>query len=118
MKILVCGVKGSGKSTLAEPFAQLVNGVWINRPAASHYELRHLADGVVLAGKIAVVDSVCAMEYQRAVIDADYVVWMDAVERGVDFEPLSDYNYNVAQWFDDTPLQLSKVVKSWMEHNV
>ena len=30
MKILICGLPGSGKSTLAEPFAKLINGVWIN----------------------------------------------------------------------------------------
>ena len=30
MKILICGLPGSGKSTLAEPFARLINGIWIN----------------------------------------------------------------------------------------
>ena len=30
MKILIFGLPGSGKSTLAEPFAKLVDGIWIN----------------------------------------------------------------------------------------
>ena len=30
MKILIFGLPGSGKSTLAEPFAELINGIWIN----------------------------------------------------------------------------------------
>ena len=65
----------SGKSTLAESFAKLVNGVWINADQVREkyndwdfslegrirqaQRMRHLADGVVRAGGIAVADFVC-----------------------------------------------------------
>ena len=71
---------GSGKSTLAEPFAKLVNGVWINADQVREkyndwdfsrgkntqaQRMRHLADGVVRAGGIAVADFVCPTEQAR-----------------------------------------------------
>lgn len=126
MKILICGTKGSGKSTLAEPFARLIGGVWINEAAvqekygsfpAMPQKLLFLAEGVEMTGNIAVIDYTCAKAHQRDILKADYIVWMDAVERGVDFEPLSEYNYHVAKWFDDTHKELARWVKSWMEYN-
>ncbi len=126
MKILICGTQGSGKSTLAEPFSKLLGGVWLNEEAIlKHYnassgiatKMRYLADGVVLAGKIPVIDCTCSYDTHREIIDADYIVWMDAVDRN-EFEPLTKYNYHVTEWFDDTHTQLCSVVKSWMERNV
>ena len=75
MKILIFGLPGSGKTTLAKPFADLIGGVHINADAVRErysdwdfsregrvrqaQRMRHLADGVVMAGKIAVADFVC-----------------------------------------------------------
>ena len=80
MKILIFGLPGSVKTTLAKPFADLIGAVHINADAVrTQYEgpdmtkwnfslegrmqqsqrMRHLADGVVMAGKIAVADFVC-----------------------------------------------------------
>ena len=71
MKILICGLPGSGKTTLAKPLANLLGGIWINADAIREkyndwdfspegrlrqaQRMRYLADGVELAGKIAVV---------------------------------------------------------------
>ena len=71
-KILILGLPGSGKTTLARPFAELIGGVHLNADdIRSKYNdwdftlkgrlrqaqrMRYLADGVVLAGKIAVAD--------------------------------------------------------------
>jgi adenylylsulfate kinase len=141
MKILICGLPGSGKSTLAEPFAKLLDGVWINADAVrKHYDdwdftpegrmrqamrMKFLADGVVMAGKIAVTDFVCPTEAARKEFGADFTVWMDTIKEGRFedtnklFQSLSklEYNYHVAEWFDDTHEQLLKVVTSYMKHD-
>ena len=142
MKILICGLPGSGKSTLAAPFAQLIGGVYINADAVrTKYEgsdmskwdfslagrvkqaqrMKHLADGVELAGNIAVADFVCPTEITRKAFGADFVVWMDTIQKGKYddtnqmFEPPKHYDYHVAKWFDDTHAQLMKVVTRYLE---
>jgi adenylylsulfate kinase len=137
MKILICGLPGSGKSTLAEPFAELLGAVWINADQVrTRYDdwdfspqgritqanrMKHLSDGVVMAGKIAVADFVAPTNEARAQFDADYVVWMDTIKEGrfedtnAMFEKPVDVNYHVNGWFDDTHAQLVKVVTNYMK---
>lgn len=136
MKILIFGLPGSGKSTLAEPFAKLVNGIWINADAVrKQYDdwdftpegrirqaqrMRHLADGVVMAGKIAVADFVCPTEEARKLFAPDYTVWMDTIKEGryedtnKMFEDPPNSDYHVSQWFDNTPEALLPVVNRFM----
>jgi len=136
MKILICGLPGSGKSTLAEPFAELIGAVWINADQVREryndwdfspegrirqaQRMKHLSDGVVMAGKIAVADFVCPTEAARAEFDADYTVWMDTIEEGryedtnAMFEKPNNVDYHVNSWFDDTHKQLVKVVNNYM----
>ena len=136
MKILIYGLPGSGKSTLAEPFAELVNGVWLNADKVRHMyddwdftpegrirqaqRMRHLADGVVMAGKIAIADFVCPTEEARKVFAPDYTVWMDTIEEGrfedtnTMFEKPTTVDYHVSQWFDNTPAALLPVVNRFM----
>lgn len=136
MKILIFGLPGSGKSTLAEPFAELIGGVWINADRVrEHYNdwdfspegrmrqaqrMKHLADGVVLAGKIAVADFVCPTEAARQEFAPDYTVWMDTISEGrfedtnKMFEQPPHCDYHVAKWFDNTHEQLVKVVNNYM----
>ena len=98
MKILIFGLPGSGKTTLAKPFAELIGGVHINadevRKTYNDYNftidgriiqaqrMRYIADGVVLAGKIAVADFVCPTEEARKKFNPDYTVWMDTIKEG------------------------------------
>jgi len=139
MKVLIYGLPGAGKSTLAEPFAKLIGGVWINADQVREryndwdfspegrirqaQRMRHLADGVVMAGKTAVADFVCPTEQARKEFGADFTVWMDTIEEGrfedtnKMFQKPAKVDYHVKGWFDDTPQQLIEVVKVWMERN-
>ncbi len=136
MKILICGLPGSGKSTLAKPFAELIGGIWLNADKIrTEYDdwdfsvngrlrqadrMRHLADGIVMCGKIAVADFVCPLQWTRDAFDADYTVWMDTIKEGPHvntnkmFERPTNVNYHVNTWFDDTHQQLVRVVNNYM----
>ena len=137
MKILIFGLPGSGKSTLAEPFAKLINGVWINADQVREQyndwdftqggrmrqaqRMRYLSDGVVRAGGTAIADFVCPTENARREFDADYTVWMDTIKQGryedtnKVFQAPTKFDYHVAEWFNDTHAQLADVVKNYME---
>lgn len=139
MKILIFGLPGSGKTTLAKPFAELLGGVHINADEVREryndwdfspegrmrqaQRMRHLSDGVVMAGKIAVTDFVCPTEEARLAFDPDFTVWMDTIKEGrfedtnKMFQKPPQCDYHVSEWFDDTHSQLVQVVKKYMERN-
>jgi adenylylsulfate kinase len=136
MKILIFGLPGSGKTTLAKPFAELMNAVHINaddiRTKYNDWDFSikgrlrqslrmcHLADGVVMAGKIAVVDFVCPTQLSRDWFNADYTIWMDTIKESqykdtnIIFQKPDKVDYHVNKWFNDTHEQLVKVVKNYM----
>ena len=139
MKILIFGLPGSGKTTLAKPFAKLVGGVHINadevRTSYDDWDfslsgrirqslrMKHLADGVVMAGKIAVTDFIAPTEEARKNFDPDFTVWMDTIKEGRFedtnklFEPPTNVDYHVEKWFDNAHEQLMTVVDRWMGIN-
>jgi len=135
MKVLVFGLPGSGKSTLSEPLAEQVEGVWINADAVREKyndwdfstegrmrqaaRMRHLADGVSMAGKIAITDFVCPFQKARDEFEPDYVVWMDTIKEGR-FEDTNkvferpdslDVNYIVDSFRPQEELKLAPILE-------
>ena len=139
MKILIMGLPGSGKSTLAEPFAELLGGVHLNADAVRKdyndwdftpegrlrqaARMRYLADGVVMAGKIAVADFVCPTEQARMEFNPDFTVWMDTIKEGrfedtnKMFVKPAHWDYRVSKWFNDTHEALVPVVQRYMQRD-
>ena len=137
IKILICGLPGSGKTTLAEPLSKELDAIWINadkvRTRFQDWDfseegrtrqanrMRCIADGVVMAERIAVVDFICPTEETRKEFDADYTIWMDTIKTGkfddtnAMFEPVTNYNYRVTEWADDTHTILEDVIKKYMK---
>ena len=133
------GLPGSGKTTLAKPFAELIGGIWINADQIREryndsdfsidgrirqaQRMKHLADGIEMAGKIAVADFVCPTEKARQEFGADYTVWMDTIKEGrfadtnILFEPPLNVDYHVKDWFKDTHAELMKVVTNYIARN-
>ena len=133
------GLPGSGKTTLAKPFAELIGGVWINadqiRERYNDWDfsidgrirqaqrMKHLADGIEMAGKIAVADFVCPTEKARQEFGADYTVWMDTISEGrfadtnILFEPPLNVDYHVKDWFKDSHAELMKVITNYIARN-
>ena len=139
MKLLIFGLPGSGKSTLAEPLAKKLDGVWLNadqvRKKYNDWDftiegrmrqalrMKHLSEGIVMAGKVAVVDFICPTKEARQLFDPDYTGWMDTIRSGryddtnkiFEKPEINTINYHVAKWFDDTPEQLEKVFQNFVQ---
>ena len=136
MKILIFGLPGSGKTTLAKPFAELIGGVHLNADVVrTSYDdwdftpegrmrqaqrMRHLADGVVLAGKIAVTDFVCPTEEARKAFAPDFTVWMDTIQEGrfedtnKMFQAPPTCDYHISKWFNNSHEALLPVINRYM----
>ena len=133
MKVLLLGLPGSGKSTLAEPVAKELGAVWINADQVrERYDdwdftmegrirqssrMKHLSDGVVMVGNVAITDFVCPTEEARSNFDADFVVWMDTIEEGrfedtnKVFVPPANYDLRITEWSDVNEETLANAIR-------
>ena len=139
MKILLFGLPGSGKSTLAEPLAKKINAIWLNadkvREEYNDWDfsldgrirqanrMRHLSDGVVKAGGIAIADFVCPTEHARLAFDADFSIWMHTIKEGRFedtnriFEIPTNADYVVKEWSPNNEDKIIPLIEKWNKNN-
>ena len=92
------GLPGSGKTTLSEKLAPLLDAVRVNadKVRKDHNDwdfslagrlrqanrMKIVSDQVIKDNKNAVVDFVCPTKKTRKAFDANYIVWMNTIEKG------------------------------------
>ena len=99
-KVLIMGLPGSGKTTLASKLVPLLNAKWLNndeaRRAANDWDfseegrLRQAKRMADIAEKYRqegnydylVTDYICPTPKTRELFNADYVVWVDTINKG------------------------------------
>ena len=97
-KILIMGLPGSGKTTLASKLVPLLNAKWLNndkvRRAANDWDfsaearirqakrMADLAEKYKKEGSYVVADFICPTPKARELFNADYVVWVDTIDKG------------------------------------
>ena len=92
------GLPGSGKTTLASELVPLLKAKWINndkvRRAANDWDfseegrsrqakrMADLAEKYKQEGSYVVCDFICPTPKARELFNADYVVWVDTIDKG------------------------------------
>ena len=92
------GLPGSGKTTLASKLVPLLNAKWLNndevRKAANDWDfseeartrqakrMADLAEKHKQEGRYVIADFICPTPKARELFNADYVVWVDTIEKG------------------------------------
>ena len=141
-RILIFGLPGSGKSTLSEKLVEVLgNADWHNAdkiretfndwdfsPEGRERQSLRMRDYVrksVAKKRYGIADFVCPTKELRKVFGAQFSVYMDTIQEGR-FEDTNklferpetkgiDCDYHVAQWFDDTHLQLVPVIERFIK---
>ena len=97
-KILVMGLPGSGKTTLASELVTLLDAKWLNAdkirkelndwdfsPEARLRQAKRMsdyADEHIKKGHHVVADFICPLPKTRELFNADYIVWVDTINKG------------------------------------
>tara|TARA_B100000029_G_C17299885_1_gene860227 strand:- start:456 stop:863 length:408 start_codon:yes stop_codon:yes gene_type:complete len=97
-KILIMGLPGSGKTTLASKLVPLLDAEWLNndkvRREADDWDFSEegrvrqakrmcdLAEKYKKKGRYVVADFICPTPKARELFNADYIVWVDTINKG------------------------------------
>ena len=96
--ILIMGLPGAGKTTLANELAKLINAKRLNadeiRKAANDWDFseegrkrqaKRMSDAALKLkneGSNVIADFICPTPEARSLFPADYIVWVDTIEKG------------------------------------
>ena len=116
-KILIMGLPDSGKTFLARYLLKYINAKWLNNdeirkkyndwdfsPEGRERQskrMRELSDKLINDGNNVIADFVCPTDTTRRDYSADYLIWVDTIEKGrFDdtnklFQPPSKFNFKV-----------------------
>ena len=121
MKILIMGLPGSGKTTLARTLAGhfLVPHVNADTLREFHDDWDFSKEGRLNQAHrmsqfdFGILDFVCPLEQTRNIVDADYIIWMDTIDRSR-FEDTNDifqkpeyYDIRITEWIGENQLRKS-----------
>tara|TARA_B100001564_G_C20503359_1_gene607239 strand:+ start:148 stop:579 length:432 start_codon:yes stop_codon:yes gene_type:complete len=97
MKILIMGLPGAGKTTLASYLVPLLDAAWLNADKIRLNEknwdfsekgretqakkMLDLSNNILKNKKIVVADFVCPTPKLRKIFNADYVIWMNTIQK-------------------------------------
>lgn len=118
-KILIMGLPGSGKTLLSKILSSRLDAILINaddvRKKADDWDfseagrerqairMKNFSDEALASGKNVIADFICPTEKTRKEFDADYIVWMNTIQKGrfedtnKMFEKPKKFNYEVKQ---------------------
>ena len=98
MKILIMGLPGSGKTALASKLVPLLKAKWLNndevRKAANDWDfskdgrtrqakrMAELAKKIKAEDHYVIADFICPTPEARSLFPADYIVWVDTIQKG------------------------------------
>ncbi len=96
-KILIMGLPGAGKTTLAKELISLIDAEWLNadqiRKESNDWDfslegrtrqakrMRDKSDEILKKNKNVVVDFVCPTSKTRNEFNADFIIWVDTIEK-------------------------------------
>ena len=97
-KILIMGLPGAGKTTLAKYILRDIKAVWVNadevRKKFNDWDfsengrirqalrMKEISDKAIKNGNNVVADFICPTPKTRLEFNADYLVWVDTIQKG------------------------------------
>ena len=97
-KILIMGLPGAGKTTLAKYILRDIKAVWVNADEVrkkfndwdfsengrirQSLRMKEISDKAIKNGNNVVADFICPTPKTRKEFNADYLVWVDTIQKG------------------------------------
>ena len=124
------GLPGSGKTTLASKLAPLLKAKWVNadkvRSEANDWDfsnegrirqanrMKKIAEDFKREKYNVIVDFICPTPQTRDIFGADFIIWMDTIEKGRFedtnklFQKPINVDFHITEWNDHNHDDLAK----------